>query len=238
MNPKAIQCNRTGRIASPNNPPSPPQDPTAASLTSSIAQTTVICTTSSVTSVDDKSEVQKLHTTCSSASSPSSERSVCKRAYTVSALLDLPLFSPSPSANETRYEFTSKHIEKISHSVSPLPAKEASEICDEIPCKRAKNDASEKLISRLLTLQENVSQLRHTNYTISDSILDLLTRPCAMDNMTEYTKQNEESELDASEMLSVDVALAIEYAKSFDVFRKMPLDDKVSSRKHTPHIQM
>uniref|UniRef100_A0A914ZI13 Nuclear receptor domain-containing protein n=2 Tax=Parascaris univalens TaxID=6257 RepID=A0A914ZI13_PARUN len=216
MNPKAIQCNRTGRIASPNNPPSPPQDPTATSFTSSTFQSSVIYATNS-TFADEKTSVKNSQKTFSRASSPNSERNAYKRAYTVSALLDLPQFSPSPSAKESR---------KISNSLLTACVKEASEICDETPCKRPKSDSSEKLIIRLLTLQENVSRLRNSVYEASDSILDLLTRPCAMDDMSEYMNQKEETELGTAERLNLDIALAIEYAKSFDVFRRMPLRDK------------
>uniref|UniRef100_A0A0M3I5F7 Nuclear receptor domain-containing protein n=1 Tax=Ascaris lumbricoides TaxID=6252 RepID=A0A0M3I5F7_ASCLU len=215
----AIQCNRTGRIASPNNPPSPPQDPTATSFTSSGFQSSVIYATNSAFA-DEKTNVNNSQMTSSRASSPNSERSAYKRAYTVSALLDLPQFSPSPSAKESR---------KISNSLLSVCVKEASEICDETPSKRPKSDSSEKLIIRLLTLQENVSRLRNSVYEASDSILDLLTRPCAMDDMSEYMNQKEETELGTAERLNLDIALAIEYAKSFDVFRRMPLKDKVRS---------
>uniref|UniRef100_A0A914ZNM3 Nuclear receptor domain-containing protein n=1 Tax=Parascaris univalens TaxID=6257 RepID=A0A914ZNM3_PARUN len=47
-----------------------------------------------------------------------------------------------------------------------------------------------------------------------------------MDDMSEYMNQKEETELGTAERLNLDIALAIEYAKSFDVFRRMPLRDK------------
>ncbi|VDK54246.1 unnamed protein product [Anisakis simplex] len=229
MNPKAIQCNRTSRIASPSSypPPSPPQDPTAAtSLAYSLSNATVICNANSAVSLDDKTH-PALAACSSASSSPNSERSAYKRAYTVSALLDLPQYVTTPLStkdNQRYIYFAYNNYQSMKDA--------SSDLCEEMSNKRAKSDRSDKIfqmITRLLNLQENFSKLRCSNYTAVDSMLDLLTRPCAIDRASDYTttEQSTNSGLGAVEQLNLDIAYTVEYAKSFDVFMKMPLEDKV-----------
>ncbi|VDD92735.1 unnamed protein product [Enterobius vermicularis] len=101
--------------------------------------------------------------------------------------------------------------------------------CDEpIPTKRARVDDNDKIINQFLKLEERLNLLYNSRYEASDSILDMLSRPCVLDELDQCRVGESCGKLEVAEALNRGVAMVIEYAKSFDVFRRMPLTDKIT----------
>ncbi|MFH4982597.1 hypothetical protein AB6A40_009306 [Gnathostoma spinigerum] len=95
MNPNAIQCNRTRQSSSPEvNPPSPPLDGLSSPHSMNASKLSV-ASSSSVDGVAAEN-IQPTNNVLAEITIKS-ECNERKRPYTVSALLDLPQFSPFSS---------------------------------------------------------------------------------------------------------------------------------------------
>lgn len=211
MNPKAIQCNRVSLVASSHDLSSanPSGDAESSEATTSAADKEPLSSTPSPASTPRK------------RSSASPDDSSTKRSYTISALLNFP-------------ETTTSNIdENMRHlrSSSPPGTEIAFNDRDSIRKKRSIGEKAEKLISQLMRVQESINDLAKSDYEVCDSLLDLLARPCAIDNTIRYSPRSkyiDRIKVERAAELNLKIALAVEYAKSFEFFQWMPLHDKLT----------
>uniref|UniRef100_A0A914WFS5 Uncharacterized protein n=1 Tax=Plectus sambesii TaxID=2011161 RepID=A0A914WFS5_9BILA len=88
------------------------------------------------------------------------------------------------------------------------------------------------LIERLLDIERKCEYLRTSDFPLGRSLLDQLTRPCALDDVVEKyatrcTWKEEKNTIEKFKFwLRHDLTILIEYAKSFDSFRYLSLIDK------------
>ncbi|VBB31302.1 unnamed protein product [Acanthocheilonema viteae] len=223
MNPKAIQCNRTGRLSSPQEAPSSSTS-SYASYESDISQQQVS------TSCSMEKELYCLfpQTTDSirkrSSSSPDSE-SASKRAYTISALLDFPK-SDTISTTDENSRFRCSKMNIAQSSTTNI----TSSIRDTIRKHCSISEKHEQLISHLLRAQEIINEvLNPEKCDTSISILDLLARPSVVSAAfpVDNDKQQKQYNNSREAVLNQKLEIAVEYAKTFESFQWMPIQDKI-----------
>ncbi|VDN19253.1 unnamed protein product [Gongylonema pulchrum] len=223
MNPKAIQCNRTGRIASP-------QEAVPSTTSSNSSSESEIPHHHASTSNSSEKELNHLFPQSKdssrkrSSASPDSE-STSKRAYTISALLDFPNSGAMPGADE--------NSRRPQLSLSPSSRSEVTfGVRESIKKECLISEKHERLISQLVRAQENISEMLDSkDCDGSISMLDLLARPPVTAATPEahkcdYKPQNYSNNGPAA-VLNQKLAVAVEYAKTFDFFQWMPVQDKV-----------
>ncbi|CAI4226351.1 unnamed protein product [Auanema sp. JU1783] len=136
-------------------------------------------------------------------SSSSPEPMSKKRAYDINSLLDMQKASCSTSACST--------------SASPSSPEPKAQIIDKEQIQR---------INEIMNLEDRLDYLRKSNFTASRNLLDLLTKPCALDDITKYEPSplhfvgNQDIDFDK------EATYVIEYIKSFSWFREMSFGDK------------
>uniref|UniRef100_A0A1I7VNG4 Nuclear receptor n=1 Tax=Loa loa TaxID=7209 RepID=A0A1I7VNG4_LOALO len=226
MNPKAIQCNRTGRISSPQEAPASSTS-SYASFESDIPQQQVSISSSV------KNELycllpQNADTNRKRLSTSPDSESASKRAYTISALLDFPK-SEGISTTDENSRF---RCSKTNMASSSITSNITSSIRDTIRKHCSISEKHEQLISRLIRAQEIISEvLDPEKCDTSISILDLLTRPSIVSASSRVNyvddKQQKQYNSGPGVVLNQKLEITVEYAKTFESFQWMPIQDKV-----------
>ncbi|VDK79830.1 unnamed protein product [Litomosoides sigmodontis] len=230
MNPKAIQCNRTGRLLS-----SPHEAP--ASSTSSHASCEFDIPQQQQHVYTSRSMEKELYCLLPhaidsnrkrSSSSPECE-SASKRAYTISALLDFPKSDDAISTTNENARFGCSNV-NIAQSSAAVSI--SSSIRDAIRKHFSILEKHEQLISHLLRVQEIIKDvLDPEKCNTSISILDLLARPSIVSATfppgnigdTQQKPYNSGPEV----MLNHELEVTVEFAKTFESFQWMPIQDKI-----------
>ncbi|KAM3729153.1 Nuclear hormone receptor [Dirofilaria immitis] len=223
MNPKAIQCNRTGRLSSPQEAttsstsscPSyesdiPQQQQQQQLSTSSSMEKELYCLLPQTTTDSNRKR---------SSTSPDSE-SVSKRAYTISALLDFPKSKSMSTTDEN------SRCSKTNGASSTTN----SEIHDNIGKHCSISERHERLISHLIRAQEIINEVVDLEKCdTSISILDLLTRPSIVTATLPINNNDDKKQYNngPGAMLNQKLEITVEYAKTFESFQWMPIQDKV-----------
>uniref|UniRef100_A0A0R3S522 Nuclear receptor n=1 Tax=Elaeophora elaphi TaxID=1147741 RepID=A0A0R3S522_9BILA len=227
MNPKAIQCNRIGHQSSSSQEAPTSSTSSHASCESEIPQQQM----STSSSMEKELYCLFPQTTTDSnrkrsSASPDSE-SASKRAYTISALLDFPK-SDTISSTDENSRFRCSKVNIAQSSTNNI----TSSIHDTIRNQCAISEKHERLISHLLHAQEVINEvLDPEKCDTSISILDLLTRPSVVsaafpvDSIID--KQQKQYNNGPGAILNQKLEVTIEYAKTFESFQWMPIQDKV-----------
>ncbi|VDM99032.1 unnamed protein product, partial [Onchocerca ochengi] len=171
MNPKAIQCNRTGRLSFAQETPTSSTSfypyfesdiPQQQLSTSNSMEKELCCLLPQTTDSNRKR----------SSTSPDSE-SASKRAYTISALLDFPESETISTTDEnSRFRCTKTDVP------STTTTNVISSIHDAVGKYYSISEKHERLILHLIRAQEIINAwLDPEKCDTSVSILDLLTRP-------------------------------------------------------------
>uniref|UniRef100_A0A0N5ALD4 Nuclear receptor domain-containing protein n=1 Tax=Syphacia muris TaxID=451379 RepID=A0A0N5ALD4_9BILA len=203
MNPKAIQCNRTTKpVSSPNF-----SEESMITEIPSSSNNSESCVPYDASSRQSATPPTNIMATSVSGG---------KRSYTVSALLGLTRVSASTDSSNERLSLSNcSKDEKLL-----LDNDEQFGKCMDI----GDND---KVIEDFLKLQQCLDDLYSSRYEITDSILDALSKPSVLDNCDKFSDGKYHEDIDVTDEVNIRVPLVIEYAKSFDVFRRMPLNDKI-----------
>ncbi|VIO88271.1 Uncharacterized protein BM_BM1098 [Brugia malayi] len=231
MNPKAIQCNRSGRLSL-----SLEVSPTSQNASFEFDIPQQQAPTSTSTENDHYYYYPFLDTTdinrkCLSAS-PDNESGTSKRAYTISAILDFP--KSKNNALATSDENSRFKYSEINISSSTTTTNIITSIDDTIRKYCSITEKHERLISHLIHAQEIINEaLDAEKCNTSISILDLLTRPSIVSTLSttssvsDVDDEQKQYNNGPGAMLNQKLEIMVEYAKTFESFQWMPIQDKV-----------
>ncbi|CAJ0583064.1 unnamed protein product, partial [Mesorhabditis spiculigera] len=84
----------------------------------------------------------------------------------------------------------------------------------------------EQMITSLLMYESRADFLRTSDFEPAVSLLDSLTKPCGLDDITKYAQRQNTTIRTMGQWVDLEITICVEYAKAFEAFRNLSIADK------------